>query len=139
MSLITFQAQQISIPQEAYGLVWRSDPALWFHQKYLVPKMNEGLTGLEQHEGVTVLCLHQPVFVICTTLPRILLSLLPNSLPHQPPVPRLVNQFHLSSHHYVWFICVFSSLCFIQSCLIVVYVTSCNECLPASSCFIVWS
>jgi len=40
----------ISIPQEAYGLVWRSDPALkniLIH----VPKMNEGLTGLEQHEG----------------------------------------------------------------------------------------
>jgi len=36
-----------SIPQEAYGLVCRSDPALRFHQKYL--------TGLEQHEGEQIL------------------------------------------------------------------------------------
>jgi len=36
MSLITFQGQQFSIPQEAYGLtVCRGDPALRFHQKYL--------------------------------------------------------------------------------------------------------
>jgi len=35
MSLITFQDRQVSIPQEAYGLVWRNDPALRFHQKYL--------------------------------------------------------------------------------------------------------
>jgi len=35
MSLITFLGRQVSIPQEAYGLVWRSDPALIFHQKYL--------------------------------------------------------------------------------------------------------
>jgi len=27
-------SRQVSIPQEAYGLVWRSDPALRFHQKY---------------------------------------------------------------------------------------------------------
>jgi len=40
MSLITFQGRQVSILQEAYGLVWRSDTAL-----------DEGLTGLEQHEG----------------------------------------------------------------------------------------
>jgi len=40
MSLITFRGWQVSIPQEAYGLVWR-----------IVPKMNEGLTRLEQHEG----------------------------------------------------------------------------------------
>jgi len=31
--------------------------------------------------------------VVCTTFPRILLSLLPNSLPHQPPVPRLFITF----------------------------------------------
>jgi len=31
MSLITFRV----IPQKAYGLVCRSDPALRFHQKYL--------------------------------------------------------------------------------------------------------
>jgi len=47
MSLITFRGQQVSIPQEAYGLVCRSDPAQRFHQKYL----NLCLTGLEQHEG----------------------------------------------------------------------------------------
>jgi len=35
MSLITFWGWQVSIPEEAYGLVWRSDPALRFHQKYL--------------------------------------------------------------------------------------------------------
>jgi len=35
MSLITFRGRKVSIPQEAYGLVWRSDPALRFHQKYL--------------------------------------------------------------------------------------------------------
>jgi len=35
MYLITFQGWQVSIPQEAYGLVWRSDSALRFHQKYL--------------------------------------------------------------------------------------------------------
>jgi len=35
MSLITFRGRQVSIPQEVYGLVWRSDPALKFHQKYL--------------------------------------------------------------------------------------------------------
>jgi len=53
MSLITFRGRQVSIPQEAYGLVWRSDPALRFHQKYLnlCSKDNEGLMGLEQHEG----------------------------------------------------------------------------------------
>jgi len=34
MSLITFRGQQVSIPQDACGLVW-SDPALRFHQKYL--------------------------------------------------------------------------------------------------------
>jgi len=34
MSLITFQGRQVSIPQEAYGLVCRSDPALRFHQKH---------------------------------------------------------------------------------------------------------
>jgi len=33
-SLITFRGQQVSIPQEAYGLVWRSETALRFHQKY---------------------------------------------------------------------------------------------------------
>jgi len=32
MSLITFLGRKVSIPQEAYGLVWRSDPALRFHQ-----------------------------------------------------------------------------------------------------------
>jgi len=51
MSLITFRGRQISIPQEAYGLVWiqLSD----FNKNILicVPKMNEGLTGLEQHES----------------------------------------------------------------------------------------
>jgi len=48
-TLITFRGRHVSIPQEAYGLVW-GDPALRFHQKYLnsCPK---GLTGLEQHEG----------------------------------------------------------------------------------------
>jgi len=35
MSLKTFRGRQVSIPQEAYGLVCRSDPALRFHQKYL--------------------------------------------------------------------------------------------------------
>jgi len=35
MSLITFRGQQVSIPQEAYGLVCRNDPALRFNQKYL--------------------------------------------------------------------------------------------------------
>jgi len=35
MSLTTFPGWQVLIPQEAYGLVWRSDPALRFHQKYL--------------------------------------------------------------------------------------------------------
>jgi len=35
MSLITFRGWQVSIPKEAYGLVWRSDPALRFNQKYL--------------------------------------------------------------------------------------------------------
>jgi len=35
MSLITFRGQQVSVPQEAYVLVCRSDPALRFHQKYL--------------------------------------------------------------------------------------------------------
>jgi len=35
LSLITFQGRQVSIPQETYGLVWRSDPALRFHQTYL--------------------------------------------------------------------------------------------------------
>jgi len=35
MSLITFRGQQVSISQEAYGLVWRSDPALRFNQKFL--------------------------------------------------------------------------------------------------------
>jgi len=35
MSIITFWGQQISIPQEAYGLQWRSNPAFRFHQKYL--------------------------------------------------------------------------------------------------------
>jgi len=35
MSLITFRGRQVSVPQEAYGLVCRSDPALRFHQKYL--------------------------------------------------------------------------------------------------------
>jgi len=35
MSLITFRGRQVSIPQEAYGLEWRSDPALRFQQKYL--------------------------------------------------------------------------------------------------------
>jgi len=51
MYLITSRGRQVSIPQEAYGLV--SDPALRFHQNILicVPKTNEGLTGLEQHEG----------------------------------------------------------------------------------------
>jgi len=33
MSLITSRGRQVSIPQEAYGLV--SDPALRFHQKHL--------------------------------------------------------------------------------------------------------
>jgi len=44
MSLITFWGWQVSIP-EAYGLVWRSDPAL--NRKYLnlCSKMYEG------HEG----------------------------------------------------------------------------------------
>jgi len=55
MSSITFRGRQVSIPQEAYGLVCRSDPALKFHQKYInllyVPIMNEGLTGLEQNES----------------------------------------------------------------------------------------
>jgi len=35
MSLITFRGRQVSIPQEVYRLVCRSDPALRFHQKYL--------------------------------------------------------------------------------------------------------
>jgi len=35
MSFITFQGQQVSIPQEAYGLVCRSDAAHRFNQKYL--------------------------------------------------------------------------------------------------------
>jgi len=35
MSLIPFRGQQVSIPQEAYGLVCTSDPALRFHKKYL--------------------------------------------------------------------------------------------------------
>jgi len=35
MSLIIFRGREVSIPQEAYGLVWRSDPALRFNQKYL--------------------------------------------------------------------------------------------------------
>jgi len=29
-----FRGRQVSIPQEAYGLVCRSDPALRFQQKY---------------------------------------------------------------------------------------------------------
>jgi len=48
MSLITFRGQQISIPQEAYGLVCRSDPDLRFHQNYL---NLSSLTGMEQHES----------------------------------------------------------------------------------------
>jgi len=53
MSLITFRGQQVSIPQEAYGLVCRSDPALRFHQKYLnlCSEDERRSTGLEQHEG----------------------------------------------------------------------------------------
>jgi len=35
MSLITFRGRQVSIPQEAYGLLCMSDPALRLHQKYL--------------------------------------------------------------------------------------------------------
>jgi len=35
MYLITFREQRVSIPQEAYGLVCRIDPALRFHHKYL--------------------------------------------------------------------------------------------------------
>jgi len=50
MSLITFRGWQISIPEEAYGrVILLSD----FIKNILirVTKMNEGLTGLEQHEG----------------------------------------------------------------------------------------
>jgi len=35
MSLITFRGRQVSIPQEAYGLVW-SDLALRFHKNILI-------------------------------------------------------------------------------------------------------
>jgi len=55
MSLITFCGRQVSISEEAYGPIWRSDPALRFHiymKNILICalKMNKGLMGLEQHE-----------------------------------------------------------------------------------------
>jgi len=50
MSLMTFRGQQEPVPQEAYGLVCRSDLNI-LNILICVPKINEGLTGLEQHEG----------------------------------------------------------------------------------------
>jgi len=55
MSLITFRGRQVSIPQEAYGLVLYAGVIqlsdLIKNILIRVPKMNEGLTGLKQHEG----------------------------------------------------------------------------------------
>jgi len=48
MSLMTFRCHQVSFPQEAYGLVCRSDLNIL---NILICVPNEGLTGLEQHEG----------------------------------------------------------------------------------------
>jgi len=53
MSLMTFRCQQVSFPQEAYVLVCRSD--LILNILICVQKMNEGLTGLEQHESELIL------------------------------------------------------------------------------------
>jgi len=50
MSLMTFRGPQLSFLQEAYGLLYRSDLNI-LNILICVPKMNEGLTGLEQHEG----------------------------------------------------------------------------------------
>jgi len=47
---MTFRGQQVSFPQEAYGLVYRSDLNI-LNILICVSKMNKGLTGLEQHEG----------------------------------------------------------------------------------------
>jgi len=53
MSLMTFRGQQEPVPQEAYGLC-RSDLNI-LNILICVSKMNEGLTGLEQHEGEEIL------------------------------------------------------------------------------------
>ncbi len=48
MSLIPFPALNVVVT-----LLSMQDQKVKFHQKYLncVPKMNEGLTGLQRHEG----------------------------------------------------------------------------------------
>jgi len=57
MFLITFRGRQVSISQEAYRLVWRSDQLSDLIKNILiyVLKMNEGLTGLKQHESELIL------------------------------------------------------------------------------------
>jgi len=52
MSLLTFRGRQVSIHQEAYGLVGVIQLSDFIKNiSICVPKMNEGLTGLEQHQG----------------------------------------------------------------------------------------
>jgi len=53
MSLLTFRGCQVSVPQEAYGLILVVIQLSDLIKNILIRvlKMKDGLTGFEQHEG----------------------------------------------------------------------------------------